>query len=101
MRAGYARSRDRLASGLTERGFTVLPAAATWFLNIDIAPLGHPDDVAFCETLVTRYGVAAIPVSAFYPDAAVRHVVRLCFAKADATLDAALDRMGDLARLAA
>ncbi|WP_342162390.1 aminotransferase [Methylobacterium sp. SD21] len=101
MRAGYARSRDRLASGLTERGFTVLPAAATWFLNIDIAPLGHPDDVAFCETLVTRHGVAAIPVSAFYPDGAVRHVVRLCFAKADATLDAALDRMGDLARLAA
>lgn len=101
MRAGYARSRDRLALGLTERGFTVLPAAATWFLNIDIAPLGHHDDVAFCETLVTRHGVAAIPVSAFYPDAAVRHVVRLCFAKADATLDAALDRMGDLARLAA
>jgi len=101
MRAGYARSRDRLAAGLTERGFTVLPAAATWFLNIDIAPLGHHDDVAFCEALVTRHGVAAIPVSAFYPDAAVRHVVRLCFAKADATLDAALDRMGDLARLAA
>lgn len=101
MRAGYARSRDRLAAGLAERGFTVLPAAATWFLNIDIAPLGHHDDVAFCEALVTRHGVAAIPVSAFYPDAAVRHVVRLCFAKADATLDAALDRMGDLARLAA
>ena len=101
MRAGYARSRDRLAAGLTERGFTVLPAAATWFLNIDIAPLGHHDDVAFCEALVTRHGVAAIPVSAFYPDGAVRHLVRLCFAKADATLDAALDRMGAIARIAA
>ncbi len=101
MRAGYARSRDRLAAGLTERGFTVLPAAATWFLNVDIAPLGHPDDVAFCESLVTRHKVAAIPVSAFYPDRAVRHLVRLCFAKADATLDAALDRIGTVARLAA
>ena len=57
--------------------------------------------MAFCEALVTRHGVAAIPVSAFYPDGAVRHLVRLCFAKADATLDAALDRMGDLPRLAA
>ena len=32
-------------------------------------------------------------MSAFYPDASVRSLVRLCFAKADATLDAALDRM--------
>ncbi len=101
MRAGYARSRDHLAEGLRQRGFTVLPAAATWFLNIDIAPLGHHDDVAFCEALVTRHGVAAIPVSAFYPEDAVRHIVRLCFAKAEPTLDAALDRMSGLARVAA
>jgi aspartate/methionine/tyrosine aminotransferase len=101
MRTGYARSRDRLAAGLRERGFRVLPAQATWFLNIDIAPLGLGDDVAFCEALVTRHGVAAIPVSAFYPDGAVRTIVRLCFAKADATLDAALDRMAGLTRAAA
>jgi aspartate/methionine/tyrosine aminotransferase len=101
MRTGYARSRDRLAAGLQERGFRVLPAQATWFLNIDIAPLGFGDDVAFCEALVTRHGVAAIPVSAFYPDGAVRTIVRLCFAKADATLDAALDRMAGLTRAAA
>lgn len=106
MRTGYARSRDRLAGGLRALGFTVLPAQATWFLNVDIAglslkDLGPGDDVAFCEALVTRHGVAAIPVSAFYPDAAVRNLVRLCFAKEDATLDAALDRMSGLARTAA
>ena len=101
MRAGYARSRDRLAEGLRERGFSVLPAQATWFLSIDIAGLGHADDVAFCEALVREQGVAGIPVSAFYPDDPVRTLVRLCFAKADATLDAALDRMAPLARKAA
>ncbi|MBP1181286.1 aspartate/methionine/tyrosine aminotransferase [Methylobacterium sp. PvR107] len=93
MRAGYAASRDRLAGGLRDLGFRVLPAEATWFLNIDIADRGYADDTAFCEALVTRHGVAAIPVSAFYPDASVRSLVRLCFAKADATLDAALDRL--------
>jgi len=93
MRAGYAGSRDRLANGLRDLGFRVLPAQATWFLNIDIADRGYADDTAFCEALVTRHGVAAIPVSAFYPDASVRSLVRLCFAKADATLDAALDRL--------
>ena len=105
MRAGYAASRDRLAGGLRDRGFRVLPAGATWFLNIDIAELGYGDDAAFCEALVTRHGVAAIPVSAFYPeahpDASVRSLVRLCFAKDDATLDAALDRMGAVAGRAA
>ena len=41
--------------------------------------------------------VAAIPVSAFYPDGSVRSLVRLCFAKADATLDTALARMRGVA----
>ena len=69
--------------------------------DVDVAALGHTDDVAFCEALVTRHGVAAIPVSAFYPDASVRGLVRLCFAKDDATLDAALDRMRGLPGAAA
>ena len=93
MRAGYERSRDRFAAGLTERGFAVLPSAGTYFLNIDLAPLGCEDDVAFCRELVERYGVAAIPVSAFYAEAPIRTVARFCFAKRDETLDAALDRL--------
>ncbi len=101
MRTRFAHSRDRLSAGLAARGFTVLPSAGTYFLNIDIAPLGFSDDVAFCDALVRRHGVAAIPVSAFYDADPVRHIVRLCFAKSDATLDAALDRLGDVARTAA
>lgn len=101
MRAGFARARDRFAAGLSELGFTVLPAAGTYFLNVDIAPLGFADDVAFCDRLVRRHGVAAIPVSAFYAQDPVRHVVRFCFAKRDETLDAALDRLSGVARAAA
>lgn len=101
MRRDFARSRDRLAAGLRGLGLSVLPSAATYFLNVDVAPLGVRDDAAFCETLVRRHGVAAIPVSAFYAEDPVRHLVRLCFAKSDATLDAALDRLGALARRAA
>ena len=97
MRARLAASRDRLTAGLSERGFRVLPSHGTYFLNVDLAPLGWTDDVAFCDALVRRHGVAAIPVSAFYPDAAVRHIVRLCFAKADPVLDAALDRLASVA----
>lgn len=101
MRARFARSRDRLGAGLAARGFAVLPSAGTYFLNVDIAPLGWHDDVAFCQRLVREHGVAAIPVSAFYDTDPVRHIVRLCFAKQDSVLDAALDRLGDAARGAA
>ncbi len=101
MRAAFERSRDRFADGLKGLGFTVLPSGSTYFINIDIAPLGESDDVAFCERLVREFGVAAIPVSAFYADGAVRTIVRFCFAKTDATLDAALERLGPLIRRAA
>ena len=93
MRAGFQRSRDRFSAGLAERGFDVLPSAATYFVNIDITRLGSEDDAVFCRELVETHGVAAIPVSAFYASDPVRTVVRFCFAKTDATLDAALERL--------
>jgi N-succinyldiaminopimelate aminotransferase len=93
LRGDLARSRDRFTAGLRDLGFAVIPSQGTYFLNIDIAPLGETDDVAFCRRLVTDHGVAAIPVSAFYAEGAVRTVVRFCFAKRDETLDAALDRL--------
>ena len=97
MRADFARARDRFADGLTGLGFRVLPSAGTYFLNLDIAPLGESDDVAFCERLVREHGVAAIPVSAFYAHRPVRTIVRFCFAKRDDTLDRALERLRGLA----
>lgn len=97
MRAGLQRSRDRLTEGLTALGFRVLPAAGTYFLTVDLAAhTNAPDDEAFCLDLVKTHGVAAIPVSAFYAQDAVRSVVRFCFAKGDATLDKALDRLSRL-----
>ena len=93
MRAAFQRSRDRLTQGLQALGFDVIPSQGTYFLNIDIAPLGETDDVAFCKRLVVDHGVAAIPVSAFYDENPVRNVVRLCFSKNDATLDAGLGRL--------
>jgi aspartate/methionine/tyrosine aminotransferase len=101
LRRDLARSRDRFTAGLDGLGFAVIPSQGTYFVNIDIAPLGETDDVAFCRRLVVDHGVAAIPVSAFYAEGAVRHVVRFCFAKRDATLDAALERLAGVVRRAA
>jgi N-succinyldiaminopimelate aminotransferase len=94
MPAGLQRSRDRLADGLTAAGFAVLPSAGTYFLNVDLRASGvETADRAFCLASVREHGVAAIPVSAFYAQDPVTHVVRLCFAKADDTLDQAVERL--------
>jgi len=93
MRADFQRSRDRLADGLKTLGFDVLPAAGTYFLNIDITPTGMSDDVTFSRKLVEDFGVATIPVSAFYATEKVTNVVRFCFAKKDSTIDGALERL--------
>jgi len=101
MRENFARSRDRFTAGLKTLGFDVIPSQGTYFVNVDIAPLGEADDVAFCRRLVTEHGVAAIPVSAFYAEGAVRNVVRFCFAKKDSTLDAGLERLAKAVKRAA
>ena len=101
MRGEMQRSRDHFTKGLRERGFTVLDSQGTYFLNVDLAPLGATDDVAFCKTLVNHFGVAAIPVSAFYAENPITSVVRFCFAKRDETLNGALERLEHFARKAA
>ncbi|KMS53842.1 aminotransferase [Sphingobium cupriresistens] len=93
-RAAYQASRDRLAAGLAAAGYVVQPSAATWFLSIDLPASGIAlDDVAFCNRIIDEAGVAAIPISAFYPADPVTHLVRLCFSKTNQTLDQAIARL--------
>src|SRR5271165_2468320 len=87
--------RDLLESGLRRLGFATLPAQGSYFITADFSGLGFTgDDVAFCRTITEQAGVAAIPVSAFYPDAPPRSFVRFAFCKQPAVLEEALRRLG-------
>ena len=101
MRVRFARARNRLAAGLTETGYAVLPSASTYFLCVDLAASGIVlDDEAFAALALDQAGVAVIPLSPFAEVAPPRHLIRLCFAKQDATIDAgvaALRRARELA----
>ena len=88
MRATFQAARDRLRAAVEGEGYRVLPAEGTYFLNVDLAASGIAvDDMTFCTRAVEECGVAAIPVSAFYAEAPVTNVVRLCFAKQPATIE--------------
>ena len=87
MRARFQDARDLLAREVSALGYEVLPAEGTYFLNVDLAASGiATDDMTFCTRAVEECGVAAIPLSAFYAEAPVINVVRLCFAKSPGTI---------------
>ena len=94
MRQRFAAARDRMIAGLETAGFAVLPAAATYFLIVDLAASGIVlDDEAFAKLAVEEAGVAVVPLSAFAEHDPPRHLVRLCFAKRDETIDAGVAAM--------
>jgi aspartate/methionine/tyrosine aminotransferase len=93
MRADLQAKRDHFARGLVQAGFAPLRSEGTYFLNVDLAPMGLNDDGAFCRRLCIEAGVAAVPVSAFYGAGDMRTVVRFCFAKRATTLDQAIERL--------
>ncbi len=94
MRARFQRSRDLMTGGLREAGFTVLDAAATYFLCVDLEASGIAlDDESFAQAAVEQAGVAVVPISAFAERDPSRHLVRLCFGKKDETIEAGVAAM--------
>ncbi|MGH3996919.1 MAG: aminotransferase class I/II-fold pyridoxal phosphate-dependent enzyme, partial [Pseudonocardiaceae bacterium] len=93
-RAALQAKRHRLAAGLRAAGFGVRRSEGTYFICVDIRPLGYSDGVQFCRELPDRAGVVAVPVQAFVDDpASWRHLVRFAFCKRDEVLDEAIARL--------
>ena len=65
-----------------------------YFQLADYSAIADCDDVSFCEWLVRDKGVAGVPVSVFYdqPPPELK-LVRFCFAKTEATLAQAGERL--------
>ena len=95
--AFYQAKRDRFREQLLGTRLAPLPVPGGYFQLVDYSAVSDLDDAAFCRWLTVEKGVAAIPLSPFYeqPPAGQR-LARLCFAKNDATLDAAIARLKEL-----
>ncbi len=94
--AFYQAKRDRFATLIGKTRLRLLPVAGAYFQVADYSAVSDQDDLAFCQWLTREKGVAAIPVSAFYEKPPEMRLVRFCFAKNDATLLAAAERLADL-----
>ncbi len=93
LKALYQGKRDIFRQALAGSRFELLPCQGTYFQCVKYGAISDDGDRAFVERLTREHGVAAIPVSAFYPDGADHGVIRFCFAKSAATLEQALERL--------
>ena len=89
----YQRKRDLFLEGLRRTRLAPLHTAGTYFQCVEYGAVSTLPEADFCQWLTREVGVAAIPLSAFYGDGFEQGIVRLCFAKRDETLNAALDRL--------
>lgn len=98
----FQKKRDRLTQGLQRTVLRPLPSSGTFFLLVDTRALGNELEQDLAIRLTKEAGVTTIPVSAFYIDptapSANHQLLRLCFAKQDATLDQAVERLSRLGR---
>jgi methionine aminotransferase len=91
--AFYQVKRDRFRELIKPSRFKLLDVPGGYFQLVDYSAISDKDDVAFCEWMVKEGGVAAIPLTPFYDQAPGTHLLRLCFAKSDATMEAAAERL--------
>jgi aspartate/methionine/tyrosine aminotransferase len=99
LRQAYAERRDYIMSVLEEGAFNPIKPRGAYYIMCDISDFGFADDVQFAQFLVREVGVAVVPGSSFYSDAASgSHQVRFAFPKRMETLLRAAPRLAGLKR---
>jgi methionine aminotransferase len=87
------RKRDHFQELMQQTKFTPLPSYGSYFQVYKYDRISDESDKDFCIRITKEYGVATIPVSAFYNSAKDDKVVRFCFAKKEETLERAVEKL--------
>ncbi|QGY29280.1 methionine aminotransferase [Pantoea cypripedii] len=89
----YQQKRDRLMSLMADSPFKLLPCAGSFFVLASYGHFSDESDSEMVKRLIVDHGVATIPLSAFYMDGTDNKLIRLSFAKDDATLQAGAEAL--------
>lgn len=92
----FQAKRDRFRAALHGSRWALRPCHGSYFQLLDYSSFSDETDVDLAKRLTIEHGVASIPLSPFIAEpqrAAHDRVLRFCVAKADATLDAAAERL--------
>jgi aminotransferase len=92
LQASYTAKKDLFLSWLDKAGLSYTTPQGAYYVMVDVSEFGVPDDLAFCEWLAQKVGVAAVPGSSFFREP-VHNLIRFHFAKQPETLNAAGERL--------
>ncbi|MCM1121343.1 MAG: aminotransferase class I/II-fold pyridoxal phosphate-dependent enzyme [Eubacterium sp.] len=95
LREHYTHMKNLFTGGLKEIGLDFTNPQGAYYVLVDISSFGYESDLVFCEELAQKVGVGAVPGSSFFKEPENRYI-RFHFAKQDATLNEALDRLGEI-----
>ncbi len=89
----YQEKRDYFISLVSNSKFKLIPSKGTYFQILDYSEISDEKDVEFAKRLVLEFGIASVPVSAFYHNHQDNKALRFCFAKSNKTLDKAAEKL--------
>jgi methionine aminotransferase len=88
--------RDYFQNLMQQTRLQPLPSHGSYFQIYSYSHISEESEKDFAIRLTKEYGVATIPVSAFYQSEVNHQVLRFCFSKKESTLKAAVERLIDL-----
>jgi methionine aminotransferase len=92
--AGFMqKKRDYFQQLMAGTRFSPLPSYGSYFQLYQYDRISDEKDKDLCIRITKEYGVAMIPVSAFYQSGKDNKVIRFCFAKKEETLEKAVERL--------
>ena len=89
----FQEKRDYFRGLLAESRFKLLPCNGSYFQCASYSDISDEKDTDFSMRLIKEFGVATIPVSAFYQKATDHKIIRFCFAKEKSTLALAAEKL--------
>jgi len=85
--------KDFFAGLMKETRFDLLTCHGSYFQSVQYGKISNEKDTDLAIRLIKEFGVAGIPVSAFYSKGTDDHVLRFCFAKKKETLEKAVENL--------
>ena len=85
--------RDYFIKLMQNTRFELLNSSGSYFIGASYKSISNEDDRSFAIRLTKEFGIATIPLSAFYQDGKDDKVLRFCFAKKESTLEAAVEKL--------
>ena len=87
----YQGKRNYFKRLIADSKFGIEPAQGSYFQLLDYSQLSDERDTDFALRLLNEYGLATIPMSAFFHEKTKLKMLRLCFAKSNETLEKAAE----------